>query len=708
MASRRSTGVLGTWAELQRQQQRQREAEFRAQQQQLRADERRRRDAQKAAARADREAQRAYQQSREAEVARRTAEIDDRVAELQGVLRARLSEPGFHIERLRVGVEIPPFQPGELARPIPMPDPARYQVAPPSGFGSFAPGAQSRYEYDRAQAQARYDHDLRAAQAAEYDRQQRYTDYHRQYQDWANGQRALADQRNGQVDDLVRRLAARDPEAIEDYFEGVLLASPDWPEGFSDRSTVAFDPALRQLVVDHELPGVDVVPAIARVRYVKSEDQEKDVARTATDRRAIHRDVLAQSAVRILAEVFFADHERILDSVVLNGFVDAVNPATGRPGQTYLLTVTARAEDFRHISLDRVDAVACLDAMNGTLSARPDRPTPVQPSRLADSVASAPTPVPVAPVPVRPTLGSGDDDPDLFVMDPIAFEDLIADLFQRMGMQVETTARSGDQGVDVVAVDSDPIRGGKIVVQVKRYRNTVPPTAVRDLWGTVQHHGANKGLLVTTSGFGPGSHEFIRNKPLGLVTGPELVGLLAQHGLRGRLGPGAGAAGAGPSAAPGSRVLVQLGWDAGDVPALDPCAFVCTRGRVLSDEHFVFFNNPASPEGAVRVGDGVAFLVDLALLPSQADRLVLAAAVDEESAPGRDLSTLRGARLTRLDQADGRRLGDHAVPTRRAGETAMVLGAFVRSEGTWSFSPTTNGYRNGLLGVAESHGVEVE
>ncbi|MGC0422131.1 restriction endonuclease [Embleya sp. AB8] len=693
--------MLGAWAEVQRQQQRQREAELRARQQQLRADERSRREAQKAAARADREAQRAYQQSREVEVARRTAEIEERVAELQGVLVARLSEPGFRIERLRVAVELPPFQPGELARPIPMPDPARYLPQPPSGLGSFAPGAQSRYEQERAQGQARYEHDLRAAQAAEYERQRRYHEYRRQFDDWANGQRALAAQRNEQVDDLVRRLAARDPEAIEDYFEGVLLASPDWPEGFSDQSTVAFDAAARQLVVDHELPGVDVVPEIARVRYVKTDDQEKEVARTATDRRTIHRDILAQSAVRLLAELFFADHEGILDSVVLNGFVRAVDPATGRPGQMYLLTVTAKAQEFGRISLDRVDAVACLEAMDGTLSARPDRPTPVQPTRLADSVAATPPP---APEPTIVLPGPGDDDPDLFVMDPIEFENLIAELFKRMGMQVATTARSGDQGVDVVAVDPDPIRGGTIVVQVKRYRHTVPPTAVRDLAGTVQHHGANKGLLVTTSGFGPGSHEFIRNKPLGLVTGPELVGLLAQHGLRGRLGPGTGAT----AAAPGSRVLVRLAWEPGNAPPLDPCAFVCRRGQVLSEEHFVFFNNPASPEGAVRIGDGVAFLVDLALLPREADRLVLAAAVDEEQAPGRDLTTLRNSKLTRLDQANGRPLGEHPVPTRRQGETAMVLGAFVRTDGAWTFSPTTNGFRNGLLGVAESHGVEVE
>jgi restriction system protein len=87
-------------------------------------------------------------------------------------------------------------------------------------------------------------------------------------------------------------------------------------------------------------------------------------------------------------------------------------------------------------------------------------------------------------------------------------------------------------------VDPTPIRAGKTVVQVKRYRNTVPPTAVRDLFGTVQDAGANKGVLVTTSGFGPGSHTFANGKPLELVAGSELVDLLRRHGLRGRLGDG--------------------------------------------------------------------------------------------------------------------------------------------------------------------------
>ncbi|MGI5048414.1 restriction endonuclease, partial [Streptomyces sp. JAC25] len=103
--------------------------------------------------------------------------------------------------------------------------------------------------------------------------------------------------------------------------------------------------------------------------------------------------------------------------------------------------------------------------------------------------------------------------PDLLEMDPIEFEGLVAALFRARGMHAVTTQRSNDGGVDVEAMDPDPISGGKIIVQVKRYRNTVPPSAVRDLYGTVQGAGANKGVLVTTSGFGPGSYTFAEGKP---------------------------------------------------------------------------------------------------------------------------------------------------------------------------------------------------
>lgn len=120
---------------------------------------------------------------------------------------------------------------------------------------------------------------------------------------------------------------------------------------------------------------------------------------------------------------------------------------------------------------------------------------------------------------------------DLMDWDPLDFEDLIAALFQQMGYQVVTTERTGDGGVDVLAMDPDPVTGGKLIIQVKRYRHTIPPAHVRDLYGTVMHEGASMGILVATSGFGPGARDFAHGKPIKLISGTELAGLLSRHGM---------------------------------------------------------------------------------------------------------------------------------------------------------------------------------
>ncbi len=297
----------------------------------------------------------------------------------------------------------------------------------------------------------------------------------------------------------------------------------------------------------------------------------------------------------------------------------------------------------------------------------------------------------------------------------MAFENLVADLFRAMGMQAVTTQRSNDGGVDVDALDPTPIRGGTIVVQVKRYRNTVPPTAVRDLYGTVQDAGANKGVLVTTSGFGPGSHTFANGKPLELISGPELVDLLHRHGLRGRLGDGTTGAAARPAEPdedrlPGDYNVLGMSWTGG--VALDVCALVCRGSRVLSDDHFVFFNNPGTPDGAVRAlpataPDKAAIRVAFDGLPAEADRFVLVAAVDPEINPHADLAGFTDARIRLLDPALTE-LGQLEVSDGRAGETALVLGSFRRrANGDWDFVLGGKGYRGGLEELVQDFGIEV-
>ncbi len=103
-------------------------------------------------------------------------------------------------------------------------------------------------------------------------------------------------------------------------------------------------------------------------------------------------------------------------------------------------------------------------------------------------------------------------DENLATMDWQDFEHLIRELFEkefgREGAEVKITQASRDRGVDAIAFDPDPIRGGKFVIQAKRYTNIVDVSAVRDLNGTVVNEGANRGILVTTSNYGRDAYGF--------------------------------------------------------------------------------------------------------------------------------------------------------------------------------------------------------
>jgi restriction system protein len=126
-------------------------------------------------------------------------------------------------------------------------------------------------------------------------------------------------------------------------------------------------------------------------------------------------------------------------------------------------------------------------------------------------------------------LSGLDQRPNLMELTPSEFESLITNLFQKMGLETRQTQASRDGGVDCVAYDPRPIFGGKVVIQAKRYKNTVGVSAVRDLFGTTQNEGASKGILITTSGYGKASYEFAEGKPLELYSGSNLLYFLKEY-----------------------------------------------------------------------------------------------------------------------------------------------------------------------------------
>lgn len=478
--------------------------------------------AERQAAMTARDAKAAHARAKELDCNKKNAALRLYVAELEGLLNNSLdSNERFSFASLRLVPALPPFVPGDLGREESSPSRDRFLPTKPSGLAWHLPGAKKRYEGQLLAAEAQYDNAVAAWKDREDRRRKGLAAAKEKYEAEIAKAKASAAAHNRSLDDLEQRCRKGDPRAVVDYFAHVLSGS-HYPEGFPRQARLAYTRASRQLVLELELPTLKVVPDVKEYRYIKSRDEIIGSPLAASTRRTLYTSIIAQLALRTISEILRADEVTTADTVVLNGHVDTTDERTGRPIHPCLVTVRATRDQFLALDLRNVDPVACLKGLSASLSRSPAELTPVRPVLEFDMV----DPRFVQEADVLSTL---DTRPNLMDLSPKEFESLITNLFEKMGLETRLTQPSRDGGVDCVAYDPRPIFGGKVVIQAKRYKNTVGVSSVRDLFGTMQNEGASKGILVTTSGYGQASHEFANGKPLELLDGGNLLYLLHEN-----------------------------------------------------------------------------------------------------------------------------------------------------------------------------------
>ena len=318
---------------------------------------------------------------------------------------------------------------------------------------------------------------------------------------------------------------------VETYIDAMLACS-SYPDCFSPSWTLSYQPEGKLLIVDYDMPAPDALPRLKEVKYVASRDEDTESFITEAQTSKMYDSVLYQTALRVVFEIFIADNAHAIHTVCLNGIVTSVNPATGNQVTACLLTFQVNRDAFMEINPDAVDPKECFRKLRGVAS-----------SKLSGMAAVAPLQrlnrEDVRFVEGRSVIDGVDQGMNLAAMPWDDFEHLIRELFEREfstnGSEVRITRASRDAGVDAVIFDPDPLRGGKIIIQAKRYTNTVDVSAVRDLFGTVHNEGAIKGILVTTSTFGPDSYAFAQDKPLALIDGSRLLFLLHKNGTQARI-----------------------------------------------------------------------------------------------------------------------------------------------------------------------------
>ncbi|TNE60718.1 MAG: restriction endonuclease [Alphaproteobacteria bacterium] len=353
-------------------------------------------------------------------------------------------------------------------------------------------------------------------------------------EDWNLKKKAHSDaqaQYNGGLDTLRHQYEQNEPAAIAEYCR-LVLARSDYPFAFSKDFQIEYDAEAHVLAIDYHLPSIDVVPDLKEERFIKSRSEVKRTSITEKQRRDIYETLLYAMILRTIHELFEADTANAIEAIAMNGWATGLNKATGHEVTSCIATISVTKKVFLEINLANVNEKECFKSLKGIGGAKLSELVPVAPvislnrndGRFVEGYA------------VAQHIVEGDN---LAMMNWEDFEHLIRELFEKEfsanGSEVRVTQASRDGGVDAVVFDPHPIRGGKIVIQAKRYTNTVGVSAVRDLYGTLQHEGAMKGILITTSSYGSDAYEFAKGKPLTLMNGENLIYLLERHGHKARI-----------------------------------------------------------------------------------------------------------------------------------------------------------------------------
>lgn len=424
-------------------------------------------------------------------------------------------------------------------KPTFAPEPAPVYVAPAIGLFDVLLGRRNRVIEE---AQQTYES---AKRQWELEDQIARADFQRAIDAWAAQERQFWEahdrletefeeqrrERNALVDKLAVDVARGDPESVTEHAD-LVLESSNYGGLFEKSFDLEYVADQKLLKIRYRLPSQDQLPSIKSVKFNKASGELVETRISEREAKANFESAAYQIALRTIHEIFEADLWGNVQNVLFNGVVEFVDKRTGHEGEACILSVLADRETFIGFDLARVDPKACFKALKGISAATLASVTPIAPVMEMDRRDRR-------FVEGREVAEDLDGSQNLASMPWEDFEHLVRELFEKefasRGGDVKITQASRDGGVDAVAFDPDPITGGKIVIQAKRYTRTVGVSAVRDLFGTVLNEGASKGILVTTSDYGSDAHQFATGKPLTLLSGSHLLHMLQRHGYNAKI-----------------------------------------------------------------------------------------------------------------------------------------------------------------------------
>jgi tellurium resistance protein TerD len=161
-----------------------------------------------------------------------------------------------------------------------------------------------------------------------------------------------------------------------------------------------------------------------------------------------------------------------------------------------------------------------------------------------------------------------------------------------------------------------------------------------------------------------------------------------------------------------NELVIGFGWNTiqSNGPQVDlvPSAIITDANNLaLSDDHFVFFNQLATPDDAVRYVEGddsEQIEVSLSLVPEAVAKIVFIVYVDPDVRKPGNFGSVKNAYM-RVADRENNEIARFDLPNADLSINAMIFGEIYKHRDEWKFRALGQGFKDGLSGVANAYKV---
>ena len=167
------------------------------------------------------------------------------------------------------------------------------------------------------------------------------------------------------------------------------------------------------------------------------------------------------------------------------------------------------------------------------------------------------------------------------------------------------------------------------------------------------------------------------------------------------------------------EVFVGLGWDVKVVDTgldfdLDSSVFLLgSNEKLISDQHFIFYNNLTSPDAAKSVqhtgdnltgagdGDDEVIKIQLQKIPAVVQKIVIAVTIHEAAERHQNFGQVQNAFIRVVNAQNEQEVIRYDLVEDYSIETALIMAELYRKDGEWRLNAVGSGYQGGLKALLD-------